>query len=59
MALSTKFWTNGKLLKDIGPICPHHTVRVCFAPPMIVRETGKEEQAQIIAFIQKKLAEWV
>jgi len=58
LALKTDAWGNGTVLKDYGPIRPELPVRFCFGEPISVRGAGKNEQEEIIEFIQWKLAAW-
>ena len=57
-ALKTDAWGNGAWLKDYGRIDPSKTVRFAFGDAHRIKDRGTEEQAQIIAFITRKLKEW-
>lgn len=57
-ALKTDAWGNGKLLKDFGKIDPTLTIHIAFAEPKRVQGAGKEEQAELVAYIQKQLKQW-
>ena len=58
IALKTDFWGNGRILKDFGPIDRSKKVYFRFGEPITVTGTGKEENQQIIDFIQGHLANW-
>ena len=55
-ALKTDFWLNGRFVKDLGPLdAANRDVYFSFGEPMVIKGNGKEENNQIIAFIQKEL----
>ena len=58
LALKTDAWSNGKLLKDFGPVHPSRNVHFSFADPLEVTGNGSEQQEAIIAHIQSHLAVW-
>jgi 1-acyl-sn-glycerol-3-phosphate acyltransferase len=58
IALKTDAWANGRRFKDFGPIDPAKRVFFAFGEPLPVRDRGMEEHELIIAFIERKLAEW-
>jgi 1-acyl-sn-glycerol-3-phosphate acyltransferase len=58
VALKTDAWSNGRLIKDLGPINPKKTVHFAFGPPLMVQGNGQAAQATLVSFIQSKLAEW-
>ena len=58
IALRTDAWSNGKILKDFGPIRPKRKVHFAFGKPMTVDGRGDAEHQSIIDFIQTKLSEW-
>ncbi len=58
IALKTDAWTNGRYLKDFGPIRPERPVHIHFGDPFPVEGAGKDEHERIIAFIQSKLETW-
>jgi len=58
LALKTDAWTNGKIIKDLGKICPEISTHFCFGPPIRVKDKGKEAHNQVIEFISEKLKEW-
>ncbi len=57
-ALKTDFLSNGKWLRDMGPVNRQNDVWFEFAPPVEVEGNGKETQQHIIDFIQNRLAQW-
>jgi 1-acyl-sn-glycerol-3-phosphate acyltransferase len=58
LALCTDFWSNGRIIKDVGKIRPERTVRFRFGAPLSIAGNGKDEHRHIVAFIQSALAEW-
>lgn len=58
IALKTDAWEIGGIIKDFGPIRPERMVHICFAEPLAVSGSGREEHEQIVKFIQGKLDEW-
>ncbi|MBO7147995.1 MAG: 1-acyl-sn-glycerol-3-phosphate acyltransferase [Lentisphaeria bacterium] len=59
LALRTDFLENGKMVKDLGPIRRKNPVWFEFGEPILkVSGSGKEEHAQIVDFIQKRVIEW-
>lgn len=58
MALRTDFWSNGRLIKDLGPICPECPIRVAFDSPRQVVGTGRETHEAVVAFITQQLHAW-
>ena len=58
LALKTDFLSNGKILRDMGPIHRKHEVYFEFAEPEMVTDSGKELHEKIISFIQDRLAKW-
>jgi 1-acyl-sn-glycerol-3-phosphate acyltransferase len=58
VALKTDFWGNGRILKDLGPVDRNKKIYFRFGEPITVSGKGKEENQQIIDFIQRNLAEW-
>ncbi len=58
-ALRTDFLVNGRLFKDLGPICRKMPIWFEFAEPILkVSGSGKEEHAQIVEFIKNRLEKW-
>lgn len=58
IALKTDFWGNGKLMSHLGPLDRKQSIHFAFGPPSPVTGSGKEENAQIIRFIQSRLSDW-
>ena len=58
LALQTDAWSNGRVLKDIGPIYPEREVNMCFADPIFIEGRGQTEHTAVIDFILRKLQEW-
>jgi 1-acyl-sn-glycerol-3-phosphate acyltransferase len=58
IALKTDAWTNGRFIKDFGPIRPERPVHIHFGEPFLVEGNGKEEHERIVEFIQSKLEIW-
>ncbi|MFA7408747.1 MAG: hypothetical protein WCY83_00815, partial [Bacteroidales bacterium] len=59
MAIKTDFWLNGRILKDLGPFdMRNRDIRIRFGQPLTITGTGKDENQQIIRFIQTNLEEW-
>ena len=57
-AIKTDFWENGRWLRDLGPINRSKPIHIAFGPPLSISGTGKDEHAEIIAFIAEHLKEW-
>lgn len=58
MAIKTDFWGQGKLIKELGPIDSKKHIHIKFGEPLSIKGSGKEENQQIISFIQSSLNEW-
>ena len=58
IALKTDFWSNGKVIKELGPLDSSKTIYFRFGEPFKVTGTGKDENQKIIDFIQTSLKEW-
>ena len=58
VALKTDYWSNGKIIKELGPIDHKKTIFIKFGEPFMISGSGKEENNKIIDFIQSSLAEW-
>ncbi|MFA5515764.1 MAG: lysophospholipid acyltransferase family protein [Desulfuromonadales bacterium] len=58
VALKTDAWSNGRFIKDFGPIKPSRKIHFAFGEPLTVTGAGQEAQAAVVRFIQGKLAEW-
>ena len=58
-ALKTDFWLNGIFVKDLGPLDRRNKdIYFTFGEPMYVKGTGREENQEIIEFIQSNLNAW-
>ena len=59
LALRTDFLSNGKLIKDLGPIRRKNPVWFEFGQPiMSLHGSGKEEHAAIVKFISDRVRTW-
>jgi 1-acyl-sn-glycerol-3-phosphate acyltransferase len=58
LALMTDFWSEGRRVKDVGPIYPDRPVRFAFGKPLEVVGNGKEQHAQCVDFIAETLKGW-
>ncbi|MBQ9335859.1 MAG: 1-acyl-sn-glycerol-3-phosphate acyltransferase [Lentisphaeria bacterium] len=59
LALRTDFLNNGRLVKDLGPICRGNPVWFEFGEPIMkIAGTGRDEHAQIIRFIADRVRAW-
>ena len=58
IALKTDYWSNGKIIKELGPIDHKKTIFIKFGEPFMINGSGKEENNEIINFIQSSLSEW-
>lgn len=58
LALKTDAWAAGTWVKDFGPIVPDRPLHFALGEPLQVEDSGREANGQVVAFIQKKLAEW-
>ncbi len=58
VAIKTDFWLNGKIIKDLGALDLSKPIHIKFGEPMQVKGTGKDENNQIIRFIQSNLEKW-
>jgi len=58
LALKTDAWGTGKRLKDFGRIDPSLPVRFSFGAPLEATGNGREEQREIIRFIEEHLSRW-
>ncbi len=59
MALRTDFMSNGKWIRDMGPIRRERPIWFVFGEPIMkVRGSGKEEHRQIMDFIESHLRSW-
>lgn len=58
VALKTDAWGLGRKYKDFGGIDPAKRVHICFAEPLHVKGSGKDEHKMIVDFITGKLNSW-
>ena len=59
IALKTDFWGRGRIIKDFGPMSRDKKVYFRFGQPIAVESrNGRDENQQVIEFIQKNLAQW-
>jgi len=58
MAVKTNFWSNGKWLKDMGPIRPEHEVHIAFGPPLSPDLPQAELHGRVVAFVRDHLQSW-
>lgn len=58
VAIKTDFWRNGRIIKDLGPICRKNQIYMTFGEPLPIHGNGKEEHARIVGFISSELAKW-
>jgi len=58
LALRTDAWGLGRLVKDMGPVCPHKPVRFAFGPALTVSGNGREAHEAAVAFIAATLRAW-
>jgi 1-acyl-sn-glycerol-3-phosphate acyltransferase len=58
VALKTDAWGTGAFFRDYGRIDPSKKVYFAFGKPRWIRDRGKEEHQEIVAFIAEKLEEW-
>ena len=58
VALFTKAWGNGKIIKDFGKIDPSKKVFFEFGEPVKVEGNGKEAQQKVMDFITGRLNSW-
>ena len=58
MAVKTDFWSNGKWLKEIGPIRPKQDVHIAFGPPLPPDLSQAELHGRVVAFVRSHLKSW-
>ena len=58
IALKTDAWSEGSLIKDMGPIKPHLPVHVSFGAPVEIKD-GRSEHTEIVDFIKNSFDAWV
>ncbi len=57
IALKTDFWSNGRLLRDLGPVDPRQEIHIAFGAP-IPAGPARDIQSQIVEFIETHLQSW-
>lgn len=57
-ALKTDFTKVGKIVRDMGPICPEHEVWYEFFPAMEVEGNGHEQHLKIVELINSRVEAW-
>ena len=57
-AIKTDFWGESKVIKGFGPLKREKPICMTFGEPMSIKDNGKEEHRQIIAFISSHLDKW-
>ena len=57
-ALKTDFTKVGKVVRDMGPICPEHEVWYEFFPAMEIEGNGHEQHKKIIELISGRVEAW-
>jgi 1-acyl-sn-glycerol-3-phosphate acyltransferase len=57
-ALKTDFLKNGKLFRDLGPVCPENHVHFEFGEPIKIDGNGKGANQQVKDFISSRLEKW-
>ncbi len=58
LALKTDAWSNGRFLKDFGPLVPSRPVHFALGAPLPPDLRDREANQVVIDFIQGKLREW-
>lgn len=59
LALRTDFLSNGKVVKDLGPIRRENPIWFEFGEPILkITGSGKEEHQEIISFISDRVKSW-
>jgi 1-acyl-sn-glycerol-3-phosphate acyltransferase len=58
VALKTDFWSNGRFLKDLGPLRRSQPVRFRFGKVDHVHGNGNEQHQEIVRYIEGCLSEW-
>lgn len=58
MAVDTRAWGTGRIIKDFGPIRPHIPVRFACGAPLAITGNGKDQHAQVLDFLQSSLRRW-
>ncbi len=58
VAVRTDFWSNGRLLKDLGPLRRSRPIHMRFGEPLAIAGNGREEHQAIVDFIESHLRAW-
>ncbi|MBE6356610.1 MAG: 1-acyl-sn-glycerol-3-phosphate acyltransferase [Lentisphaerae bacterium] len=58
MALKTDFLENGKVIRDLGPICPQREVYFEFGAAMDIEGNGQAQQEYVENFIAEAFERW-
>ncbi len=58
LALKTDAWSNGRFLKDFGPLVPGRPVHFALGAPLPSGLRDRDANQAVIDFIQSKLNEW-
>ncbi len=58
VAITTDFWANGKYTKYPGKIRRRRPIRIAFGAPLSIGGQGKNEQKQVVEYIQSHLHKW-
>ena len=58
IAIKTDFWGNGKIIKEIGKLDHRKIIHMKFTEPFSISGNGREENQQIIEFVQENLKAW-
>jgi len=57
-ALKTDFLKNGKMFRDLGPVCPENHVHFEFGEAIKLEGNGKGANQKVIDFISSRLEKW-
>ena len=58
VALLTWAWSQGRFLKDFGPLIPSRPIHFAIGEPMEISAKGQKEHEQVVRFIQEHLEKW-
>ena len=58
VAVKTDFQSNGKLIKDMGPINPEKPLYFKFGEPVVVEGKGRQTHQHVVEFISQNLTAW-
>ena len=59
VAIRTDFWGNGRIIKEVGKLDHRKIIHMKFGKPLNISGNGKEENQQVISFIQENLNRWL